>query len=118
MNVGKTEVMKNLRRQCKARVRVGRKQQQNVEYFSCRGNMITKGARCTREITPRIAMAKTTFNWKGKIHTVQSIKAQMWYLFLLSDKQNYIDTVYGCYSILLHVSAVHLGHYQAGHLFT
>jgi hypothetical protein len=80
--------------------------------------MITKDARCTREITPRIAMAKTTFNWKGKIHTVQSIKTPMWYLFLLSDKHNYIDTVYGFYSILLHVSAVHLSHYQAGHLFT
>ena len=55
--------------------------------------MITKDARCTREITPRIAMAKTKFNRKGTIRTIQSTKTLMDYLFLLSDKHNYIDIV-------------------------
>jgi hypothetical protein len=35
-----------------------------VEYLNYWGSMLTRGARCTREIKSRIAMAKTAFNKK------------------------------------------------------
>jgi hypothetical protein len=34
------------------------KQLDNVEYFNCLDSMIASGAICTREIKPRIAVAK------------------------------------------------------------
>ena len=37
---------------------------ENVEYLNCLGSMITKDARCTREIKPRNAMAISRFNRK------------------------------------------------------
>jgi hypothetical protein len=39
----------------------------NVEYFKPKGSMTTNDARCTLEITSRIAMAKAAFN-KNKAH--------------------------------------------------
>ena len=35
---------------------------ENVKYFNYSGSMITDKARCTRAITPRIVMTKTSFN--------------------------------------------------------
>jgi hypothetical protein len=35
-----------------------------MEYFSYLGSRITSDARCTREVTSKIAMAKATFNKK------------------------------------------------------
>jgi hypothetical protein len=43
---------------------VDQKQLENVEYFSCWGIVITNDARCTRDITFRIAMAKTSLDQK------------------------------------------------------
>jgi hypothetical protein len=37
---------------------------QNVEYFSYLGSMVTKDARCTREIKSVITTAKTAFSNK------------------------------------------------------
>jgi hypothetical protein len=34
------------------------KQPDKLEYFSCLGSRITSGARCTCEVTSKIAMAK------------------------------------------------------------
>jgi hypothetical protein len=38
------------------------KQLERVEYFNTLGSIITNGARCTREINSRIAMAKEALN--------------------------------------------------------
>jgi hypothetical protein len=43
---------------------VDQKHLENVEYFNCLGSMITKDARCTREIKFRISMAKASFERK------------------------------------------------------
>ena len=43
---------------------VDQKQPENVKYFNYMGSMVTNVARCTREIKPRIAMAKEAFNKK------------------------------------------------------
>jgi hypothetical protein len=40
------------------------KQQENVEYFTYLGSIITNAARCTRNITSRIVMAKAALNRK------------------------------------------------------
>jgi hypothetical protein len=42
---------------------------ENLEYFNYLGSIITKDARCTREIKSRIAMAKATFNRKKNLCT-------------------------------------------------
>jgi hypothetical protein len=44
------------------KIMIDEKQLENVEYFNYLGSMITNGARCTREIKSRIAMAKAAFN--------------------------------------------------------
>jgi hypothetical protein len=46
------------------KIMIDQKQLENVEYFNYLGSMITNDARCTREITSRIAMAKAAFNKK------------------------------------------------------
>jgi hypothetical protein len=46
-----------------------KKQQENVEYFSHLGSMITYDARCKYEIKSRIAMAKAAFNKKKTLFT-------------------------------------------------
>jgi hypothetical protein len=42
---------------------------ENMEYFSYMVNLITKDARCTQEITSRIAKEKVAFNKKKAIFT-------------------------------------------------
>jgi hypothetical protein len=44
------------------KIMTDQKQLENLEYFNYLGSMITNDARCTREITSRIAMAKAAFN--------------------------------------------------------
>jgi len=46
---------------------IDQEQLKNVEYFKYWENMTTNDARCTLEITSRIAMAKAAFN-KKKAH--------------------------------------------------
>ena len=58
IKVGKTKVMTISRQPFPAQIMIAQNQMQNVEYFICLGTMITNDARCTREITYRIAMAK------------------------------------------------------------
>jgi hypothetical protein len=42
---------------------------QDVKYFNYLGGMIMEDATCTHEITPRIAMAKASFNRKKALFT-------------------------------------------------
>jgi hypothetical protein len=44
-------------------------QLENVEYFNYLGSIITKDARCTREIKSRIAVAKAALNKKKILFT-------------------------------------------------
>jgi hypothetical protein len=44
---------------------IDQEQLKNVENFNYWGSMITNDARCTHEITCRIAMAKAAFNKKN-----------------------------------------------------
>jgi hypothetical protein len=44
------------------------KQQEDVDHFKYFGSMITKDARCTREIQSRIYMEKDLFNNKKTFH--------------------------------------------------
>jgi hypothetical protein len=69
MNVETTKIMRNSRQPAPMKIMVDQKQLENVEYFNYLGSMITKDARCTREIKSRIAMAKTAFNKKKNLFT-------------------------------------------------
>jgi hypothetical protein len=64
MNVEKTKVMRISRQPSPMKITIDQKQLENVEYFNYLGSMITNDARCTREIKPRIVMAKAAFNKK------------------------------------------------------
>ena len=64
ISVEKTKVMTISRQPFPVQIMIAQKQMQNVEYLICFGTMITNGARHTREIKYRIAMAKATFNKK------------------------------------------------------
>jgi hypothetical protein len=64
MNVGKTKVMKISRQPSPMKIMIDQKQLENVEYFNYLASMITNDAKCTREIIPRISMAKAAFNKK------------------------------------------------------
>ena len=57
-----------------AQIIIDQKQLKSVEYFSYLGSMITNGARCTREIKSRIAIAKATFNSKKTFHQQIGLK--------------------------------------------
>jgi hypothetical protein len=46
-----------------------KKQPESVEYCNCLSGMVTNNARCTREVIPRIAMAKAAFNKKNPFFT-------------------------------------------------
>jgi len=51
MNVGgNTKIMRISGQPSPIHLMIDQKQQENVEYFGCIGSMITKDARCTREI--------------------------------------------------------------------
>jgi len=47
-----------------------------VQYFNHWGDLITNYARCTREIKPRIVMAKATFNKKVSFHQQIVLKSK------------------------------------------
>jgi hypothetical protein len=64
MNVEEFKVMRISRQLSPINTMVGQKQS-DVEYFNYLGSMITNDARCTREIKPWIAMAKSAFNKKN-----------------------------------------------------
>jgi hypothetical protein len=65
MNVVKTTVMGISRQPSPIHIMIDQKQMDNVEYFNCVGSMLTKDARCTREMKSRIAMAKAIFKKKN-----------------------------------------------------
>jgi len=48
-------------------IMVDQKQRDNMEYFSCLGNLLTNDADCTREINSRIVLARAAF-YKQKTH--------------------------------------------------
>jgi hypothetical protein len=52
MNVGKTKVMRIPMQPSHIQIMIDQKQPENVEYFGYLGSMVTKNARCTREIKP------------------------------------------------------------------
>jgi hypothetical protein len=60
----KTKVMRISRQPYPMNIMIDQTQLENVEYFNYVGRMITNGARCTREIKSRIAMAKAALNKK------------------------------------------------------
>jgi len=45
-----------------------------VDYFNYLGGMVTKDARCYREITSKIAVAKATFNKNKNLHLQVGLK--------------------------------------------
>jgi hypothetical protein len=65
MNVVKTKVMGISRQASPIHIMIDQKQMENVEYFNCVGSMLTKDARCTREMKSRIAMTKAIFKKKN-----------------------------------------------------
>jgi len=58
MNVEKTKVMRISRQSSPLQILIDQKRLENVEYLNYFYSMITKDARCTREIKSRIAVAK------------------------------------------------------------
>jgi hypothetical protein len=65
MNVEKTKVMRTSRQPLQ--IVIYQNQLKNVEYFNYLDSMVTHDARCTREIKPRIAMAKAAFSKKKNL---------------------------------------------------
>ena len=54
---------------------VDQKQRENVDYFIHLGSMITNDARCTREITSSIALAKSSLQQdEGSFHQQIGLK--------------------------------------------
>jgi hypothetical protein len=62
MNVEKSRVMRISRHPTPVQIIIAQNQPEYVEYFNYLGSMITKNARCTREIKSRIAMTEATSN--------------------------------------------------------
>jgi hypothetical protein len=50
MNVENPKIMRISRQPSPVKIRIDKKQLENVEYFNCSGSMITNDARCTLEI--------------------------------------------------------------------
>jgi hypothetical protein len=69
MNVEKTKIMRISRQPYPMKIMIDQKQLENVEYFNYLGRIMTKDARCTREIKSRIAIAKASFNKKKNLFT-------------------------------------------------
>jgi hypothetical protein len=67
--VEKTKVMRISRQPSPMKIMIDQKQLENLEYFNYLGSMITKEARCTREIKSGIAIAKAAFNKKKNLFT-------------------------------------------------
>jgi hypothetical protein len=66
INVEKTQIMRISRQPSPVHVMILQKLLENVEYLNYFGSLISNNARCTREIKPRIVIAKAAFN-KEKI---------------------------------------------------
>ena len=62
INVGKTKLMRISSQSFPLQIMTDQKQLENVEYLNCVGSMMTKDAKCTREIKYRIAMTKAALN--------------------------------------------------------
>jgi hypothetical protein len=65
----RNKVLRMSRESFPVRTVIDQKQLENVEYFSCLGNMITNDARCTTEIKSMIVMAKAAFEKKKSLFT-------------------------------------------------
>jgi hypothetical protein len=76
-NVEKIKVMRISRQPSPIQIMMDKKQPENVEYSNCLSGMVTNDARCTREITPRIAMAKAAFNKKKALFT-SNLDLNLW----------------------------------------
>jgi hypothetical protein len=50
------------------------KKLENVDYLNYLGGMITKDARCSREITSKIAVSKASFNKNKNFHLQVGLK--------------------------------------------
>jgi len=69
MNVEKTKVMRISRQPSPVTIMIDQKQLENVECFKYLVSLLTNYGRCTREIKPRIAMAKAAFSKKKILFT-------------------------------------------------
>jgi len=65
----KPNVMRNPRQPSPIQITVGKKQQQNVEYFNYDFSIIAYDARCTRKIKSRTVMKKAAFDKKKNLFT-------------------------------------------------
>ena len=62
MNVEKIQLVRISSQPFPLQVMIDQQQLENVEYLNCVGSMMTKDAKCTREIKYRIVMTKAAFN--------------------------------------------------------
>jgi hypothetical protein len=69
MNVEKTKEMRISIQPSPLQIMLDQKPQENVEYLSYFGNMITNDVTCRQEIKSRIVMAKAAFNKKKALFT-------------------------------------------------
>jgi hypothetical protein len=66
MNAEKSKVMRISRQSFPVQILLDQKQLENLEYLNYLCSVITKDARCTRELRSSIALAKPSFNKKKK----------------------------------------------------
>jgi hypothetical protein len=66
------KMKRNARQSFQIQIMADQKQQQNVKYDKYLNSMITKDARCTREIKSIISMATTALNKKKNLFTSKS----------------------------------------------
>jgi hypothetical protein len=71
INVAKANIMKISRQPSPVQNMTDQIQPKNAKYFNYLGSMITDDAKCTREITSRIAMAKSAFNMRKVLYSRQ-----------------------------------------------
>jgi len=69
MDVEKSNVMRNPRQPSPIQIMVGKKQQENVEYFNYEVSMIAYDARRTRKIKSRTVMKKAASDEKKNLFT-------------------------------------------------
>ena len=73
----KTKVMRISRQPFPLHIILDQKESNNAEYFNYLGRIITNDARYTREIKPRMAMAKEAFNKKTLFATKLDLNLRM-----------------------------------------
>jgi hypothetical protein len=95
INVEKTKVMTISRQPLPVQIKIAQKE----IYFICLGTMITNGARHTREIKYRIAMAKAAFNKKkilfsSKLDLIwkKLVKCYIWSIALYPTAEGQISS--------------------------